>query len=217
MLASRDGSVWTGGKGALRRLHEGRVTCFRNGRELPGSQVTSLFEDHALRLWIGLDQGLWVYERGRFLEVTRRDGRPIGAVSGIAEDTDQQIWITAAGPPARSRASTACGCRDAEVKPPKPRRVAADPTGGLWWDSSTVTSHTFEMVRPQIHAFEHPGRRVALSVPVGSRRFGHCSHNIWVDRMAQREGAVPHRKERPAVRASTCDSFRRTSVTYGFS
>ena len=156
VLASRDGSVWTGGKGALTRVHEGRVTCFRNGRELPGSQVTSLFEDHTLRLWIGLDQGLWVYERGRFQEVTRRDGRPIGAVSGIAEDTDQQIWITAAGPPRTLARVEGLRLRDAEVKPPEPRRVAADPTGGLWVG---LFNGDFAHVRDgqiQIHAFEHP-------------------------------------------------------------
>ena len=46
---SRDGSIWTGGDGALTRVRDNSATCFRGGHELPGTQVTSLFEDHAGR------------------------------------------------------------------------------------------------------------------------------------------------------------------------
>ena len=145
MLASRDGSIWTGGDGALTRVRENSVTCFRSGHELPGSQVTSLFEDHAGRLWVGLDHGLWVYDRGRFQPITRPDARPIGLVTGIAEDAEQRIWIAAAGPPRMLMRVEGLSVREEVHEPPMPRRVAgiqpadcgSGPSTAIWRTSAT--------------------------------------------------------------------------------
>jgi signal transduction histidine kinase/ligand-binding sensor domain-containing protein len=156
VLAARDGSIWTGGDGALTRLHDGGVTCFRKGRELPGSQVTSLFEDHAGRLWVGLDQGLWLYEGGRFLRVTRPDGRPIGMVTGIAEDTDRRIWIAATGPPRQLMRVEGLTVREDLLEPPMPRRVALDPTGGLWLGLFNGDLAHVRDGRTDVHAIERP-------------------------------------------------------------
>ncbi len=156
VLASRDGSIWTGGDGALTRIRDGHMTCFRSGRELPGSQVTSLFEDRAGRLWLGLDQGLWVYERGRFLQVTRPDARPIGLVTGIAEDADQGIWITATGPPRILMRVEGLAVREDVLAPPGPRRVAADPTGGLWLGLLGGDLAHVRGGQTTVHKFNHP-------------------------------------------------------------
>jgi signal transduction histidine kinase/streptogramin lyase len=156
VLASRDGSIWTGGDGALTRVRDNSVTCFRSGHELPGSQVTSLFEDHAGRLWVGLDRGLWVYDRGRFQPITRRDARPIGLVTGIAEDAEERIWIAAAGPPRMLMRVEDLSVREELHEPPMPRRIAADPTGGLW--VGTVNGDLAHVRDGQavVHPFEHP-------------------------------------------------------------
>jgi signal transduction histidine kinase/ligand-binding sensor domain-containing protein len=157
LVASRDGSIWTGGDGALTRLDAGGgVTCFRSGRELPGSQVTSLFEDRAGRLWVGLDQGLWVYEGGRFQQVTRPDARPIGLVTGIAEDADQRIWIAAAGPPRILMRVEGLVVREDVLEPPLPRRVVSDPAGGLWLGLFNGDLAHVRDGRVDVHAFEHP-------------------------------------------------------------
>lgn len=132
LAVSRDGSVWMGGEGALNHLREGTVSCIRSGHGLPGAQVTALFEDHSGRLWVGIDNGLWTYERGRFTEVSRPDRRPIGLVTGLAEDLEHSVWITVAGPPRRLMRVENLTVRDEPRAPPLPRRVAADPTGGLW-------------------------------------------------------------------------------------
>ena len=113
-------------------LRGSAVSCLRSGRELPGSQVTSLFEDRAGRLWVGLDDGLWVYEHERFSQVRRPDGRPIGLVTSITEDTEEQIWIAVSGPPRILMRIEGLTVRQEYHDAPLPRRVAADPTGGLW-------------------------------------------------------------------------------------
>jgi len=156
----RDGSIWTGGDGALTHLRDGGVTCYRSGRELPGSQVTSLFEDHAGRLWVGLDQGLWVYEGGRFLQVTRPDARPIGLVTGIAEDTGRRIWIAAAGPPKILMRVEGLMVREDVLEPPMPRRVAPDPTGGLWLRLISGDLAHVRDGQTVVHALQHPGGAV---------------------------------------------------------
>ena len=156
VLASRDGSLWAGGDGALTRLHDGAVTCLRSGRELPGSQVTSLFEDHAGRLWVGLDQGLWVYEGRRFQQVTRPDARPLGLVTGIAEDPEGHVWIAAAGPPRILMRIEGLAVRQDYSAPPMPRRVARDPTGGLWLGLFNGDLAHVQQGRAIVHAFEHP-------------------------------------------------------------
>lgn len=156
VLASRDGSIWSGGDGALTRIHKDGVTCFRSGHELPGTQVTSLFEDHNGHLWAGLDRGLWVYDRGRFQPITRPDGRPIGLVTGIAEDAGQRLWIAVAGPPRILMRVEGFSVREEVHAAPLPRRIAADPTGGLW--VGTVNGDLAHVRDGQavVHAFEHP-------------------------------------------------------------
>src|SRR5260370_8964118 len=54
------------------------------GKALPGNQVTSIFEDHAGRSWAGMMNRLFVYERGRFREITKMNGSAAGMV----------IWLT---------------------------------------------------------------------------------------------------------------------------
>jgi len=154
-LAGRDGSIWAGGDGGLTRLSGRTITCFRSGRELPGTQVTSLFEDHAGRLWVGLDQGLWVYENGRFERITRTDARPMGYVTGIAEDDHQRIWIAAAGPPRILMRVEGRVVREDVSNLPPTRRVAADPTGGLWVGLRNGDLAHVRDGQIEVHGFKH--------------------------------------------------------------
>lgn len=156
VLASRDGSIWTGGDGALTRIRDGKATCFRKGHDLPGSQVTSLFEDHTGQLWVGLDQGLWVYEHGRFQQVTRPDAHPIGLVTGIAEDNQQRIWIAATGPPRSLMRVEGLKVQEDALEPALPRRVVADPTGGLWLSLFNGDLAHVRDGHAAVYAFERP-------------------------------------------------------------
>jgi signal transduction histidine kinase len=143
VLAARDGSLWILGDGTLSHLRNGTASCLRAGKELPGVQVRRMFEDHAGRLWVALDDGLWVYEHGTFRRIVKPDGSQIGVVSSITEDTAHDVWIAAQRPADTSGASRLLmriegltvreEVRDAHM----PLTVAADPTGGIWAGSET--------------------------------------------------------------------------------
>jgi ligand-binding sensor domain-containing protein len=132
VLPSRDGSVWIGSDSALSHLRDGRVSCLRTGDGLPGTQVTSLLEDHAGRLWVGVDNTLWVNEHGRFRRIRKSDGSQIGFVTGMAEDTGNNVWVVASGPPRTVMRLNDLAVREEYRDVDLPRRVAADPTGGMW-------------------------------------------------------------------------------------
>ena len=79
VLAARDGTIWIGNHAALDFVR-GDVRFIHQPKQwLRGGRVTSLFEDHAGRLWVGVDDGLFVYERGRVTPVRRPDGGGSGS------------------------------------------------------------------------------------------------------------------------------------------
>lgn len=131
VVAGDDGRVWIGNKGALDVVKGDTVTSIG----LPGRNVTSLWQDHARRLWVGLDNELAVYQGGRFQKVTNRDGSSlIGAVISMTEDRDHDIWASLAG-----ATRGLLRIRNLEVQEafstdqiPSARVLAADPAGGIW-------------------------------------------------------------------------------------
>jgi signal transduction histidine kinase/ligand-binding sensor domain-containing protein len=131
-LAAGDGGVWIGGTGGVTHLTGGHASCLRSGEGLPGVQVTSLLEDHAGRLWVGIDNELWIYERGRFRRVARPGGRPMGFVTSMAMDAAGDIWVVANRPPRTVSRIHDLAVDEELTEGVMPRRVAADPTGGLW-------------------------------------------------------------------------------------
>ena len=49
------------------------------------------------RLWVGTDEALWIHEGGKnndmFRQIKRADGRAMGMVWGLTEDSEHDIWI----------------------------------------------------------------------------------------------------------------------------
>jgi len=134
VLAGHDGTVWIGGAEALGALREGKVSSIRSGRGLPGNQVTSLLEDHRGRLWVGINSTLTILENGEFHRIDKPDGSPFGVIVDMTEDIDNNIWLETIGPP-----RTLIRIHDDKVQEqfpapqmPAARRVAADPSGGIW-------------------------------------------------------------------------------------
>jgi signal transduction histidine kinase/streptogramin lyase len=130
VLASDDGNIWIGNRGSLDLFQANRVTSI----QIPGLRVTSLWQDHTKRLWVGVDNLLMVYENGRFRRIDRPDGRPLGTAIAITEDTEQNIWVSAVGNDRKL-----FRIRDLRVQEdftpdqiPTARLLAADPKGGIW-------------------------------------------------------------------------------------
>jgi signal transduction histidine kinase len=110
-------------------LRDGHVSYILAERGISGG-ATSFFEDHAGRLWVGIDETLSIY-KGKFRPITRKNGSPIGMVYSIAEDTENNIWVESSGPLTR--------IRDFKVEEELPSaqvpagyRVVADPKKGIW-------------------------------------------------------------------------------------
>jgi signal transduction histidine kinase/ligand-binding sensor domain-containing protein len=134
VLASRDGSVWVGGESTLTHLRNGTAYFPPGENQLQGHKVTSMLEDHTGRLWVGIDNTLTFYEKGVFHPINRPDGSPIGLVVGIAEDREDSIWVEVIGPPKTLLRIQGLQVQEEHPEPgmPAARRVAADPTGGVW-------------------------------------------------------------------------------------
>lgn len=133
VLAARDGDIWIGNHEALDLLRDGHITSIRQPK-LPGKRVTSLYEDHLGRLWVGVDDKLTIYEHGQFRKINRPDGLNLGTVIAIAEDRDHDIWASVVG-----KERLLFRIRDMRVRAqlgatqiPSARVIAADPTGGVW-------------------------------------------------------------------------------------
>src|SRR5262249_31379389 len=111
--ATQDGSVWIGTNG-LNRWGDGHMTVYRGRRELSEDVPTaqeklhvsgastenvssglvgiphSLGLDDDGRLWVSSSDGLFYFERGRFVWVS---GLPRGAIISIAGDGHGNVWI----------------------------------------------------------------------------------------------------------------------------
>ncbi len=134
VVAGRDGTVWINSFDSVVALRKDGMQSLQGGRELPGVQPTSMFEDREGRLWVGVDLDMTVLDSGRLRRIPGLDGRPIGTAVGITQDTSGDIWVLALANPTklvRIRNFRAVQ----ELAPPEiPRtgRVLADPKEGLW-------------------------------------------------------------------------------------
>jgi len=133
VLASRDGTVWVGTAGNLEILGPDGVSSLPR-RVLQGKQVASLFEDRAGHLWVGMDNTLLIYQHGKFREIKKQDGSPVGLTMGMTEDLENNIWVETFGPP-----GTLIRIQDLKVREdfrapqmPLAQRLAPDPQSGVW-------------------------------------------------------------------------------------
>ena len=138
VLATGDGAVWIGNRGSLDVLRGNVVNSVR----IPGKRVTALWQDHAKRLWVGVDSLLAIYERGQFRRIDRPDGSPLGASIAIAEASEQNVWVSVVGADQRL-----FRIRDLQVAQdfaavPAVKLLAADPAGGVWLASNQNLGHS---------------------------------------------------------------------------
>ena len=170
VLAARDGAVWIGSDSALEVLRGDEHTVIRTGKIQPGSQVTTLFEDHANRLWVGVDQTLSIYQNGTFKEIKNNQSAEIGWVVGMAEDTDSDMWAEVIVKQENRVLLRIHNFQVVEEFPdsqiPAARRLAPDPSGGLWLGLINGDLARMRHGRVQIFHFEHAANAILYQVGV---------------------------------------------------
>jgi signal transduction histidine kinase len=134
VLAARDGTLWISRPGSLGGIRDDKAFSIKSWKGLAGKQITSIFEGHDGKLWVGIDRTLSVYQNGTFNEIKRADKSSLGLVVGITEDIENNMWAEVIGPP-----RTLFRIRDLQVKEefpapkmPAARKIAPDPQGGIW-------------------------------------------------------------------------------------
>jgi PAS domain S-box-containing protein len=136
VMATKDGTVWVANLGTLDFVRNGAISSVR----VPGQQVSSLLEDHQGNIWVGIDDGLFLYKGGRFRRIPEPDHHPLGLVLGLTEDVDGNIWAVCKD----SQQRRLFRIRDFKVREqftqpqvPKAKAIAADPKGGIWLGTLT--------------------------------------------------------------------------------
>jgi signal transduction histidine kinase len=137
-----------------------RIVPYVADKSLPADhgQITSLFEDHAGRLWVGMDLSLFIFEDRHFRELKKPNGDTLGLVVGMTEDTENNVWVEVSG-----QTRTLVRFRDLsyqedypDPKVPGGRRVTADPAGGIWLGLITGDLARFRDGHVDTFAFHHP-------------------------------------------------------------
>jgi signal transduction histidine kinase/ligand-binding sensor domain-containing protein len=168
VLASDDGTVWIGRMESLDAIRDGNATSIR----VPGRGVTALWQDHARRLWVGLENKLTVYEGGQFRTINRLDGSPLGTPIAITEDREHNVWVSTG---VVSSDRKLLRIRDLDVQEefvpdrmPPARRLAADPTGGIWLGFEDGNLGHYQNGKLEIFSL-HEGAITSGGVAPGSR------------------------------------------------
>ena len=156
VFASREGNILIGTSEGLDTLHQGRMFSLP-AQGLPGHEITSLLEDHAGRLWVGIDNTMSISENGKSWRIDRPNGRPIGVVTGMTEDIDKNVWLETIGPP-----RALIRIHDLKVQEefpvpqmPAARKVGADPEGGIWLGLMNGDLARYRHGKTEIFPFKH--------------------------------------------------------------
>ena len=133
ILPDRDAGIWVATRNGVSRLYNGQVTNLNTSYRGKTSSFTpnSLFQDHSGRVWVSTPFEFGYLDNGRFISTTTVPG----AVSAIAEDTAQSLWVAnehvglfqVSGDKVVQQIPWSTIRRDDYAS-----TMAADPRGGLW-------------------------------------------------------------------------------------
>jgi signal transduction histidine kinase/ligand-binding sensor domain-containing protein len=166
VLAARDGTVWFGNQ-TLSTLSNDEPAPAPHQELFRGKEVTSLLEDHAGRLWIGLQNTLNVFDQGVLRPVRAADGAALGVIERIVEDTRHDVWVTtAAAQPQLLRIRDGGVVERIDGSGPFPANfrasaLAPDPKGGVVLGLWTGQISTFRDGKLETYAAE-----AAASTPI---------------------------------------------------
>jgi len=104
LLVDHDESLWIGTRGAglIRRMKDGTVSTWRHDPSDPSSlghdNVSAIYQDRAGRIFVGTQGGgLHRYDHafGNFVHLTTESAKSVDFVTGIAEDSQGNLWVPA--------------------------------------------------------------------------------------------------------------------------
>jgi signal transduction histidine kinase/ligand-binding sensor domain-containing protein len=133
VITTRDGTLWIGGDGGLFTLQKGASDFRSRGGNLRGKQVTTIFEDHRGRMWIGVDDGLNILSGDSLQPVRMPNGSHVGMIVSMAEGPAGDLWAVSVGPPRHVIRIDPDSAKVSSVPDmPETSKIAGDPGGGLW-------------------------------------------------------------------------------------
>ena len=102
---------------------------------LTNLNVKCLLQDHTGYLWVGTDNGLFLYDGGRFRAFAHSDGLPNTEILGIAESPTGSLWVATQGGVARMDRGR---FKSVEVgEQGSFRTVSFDSRGELWLENAS--------------------------------------------------------------------------------
>ncbi len=160
VFVTRGGTVWVGGSGSLDSIDGKRIVSYVADKSFPAhhNQVTSLLEDHAGHLWVGMDSSLFIFDGSHFRELKKPNGNLLGLVVGMTEDKDNNVWVEVSGDSRTLFRFRDLAYQDEYPDPTVPggRRVTADPSGGIWIGLMSGDLARFRDGHLDTFAFNHP-------------------------------------------------------------
>ena len=131
VTAGPNNAVWFG-SGGLDLLENGHVDRIRPDPGSPG--FLAIFEDGFGRIWCGINNDLYRYDRGQFRRVHGKFGGSTHFIVGITEDSAHDIWAEVSG--GSHELIHIHGLQVVKEYPeavvPSARALAAGPNGVLW-------------------------------------------------------------------------------------
>ncbi|MGO4879294.1 MAG: two-component regulator propeller domain-containing protein [Bryobacteraceae bacterium] len=94
LLAANNGTLWIGTEGGGIISYRNRTFRLWSAADgLTNSYIRSMREDRQGRIWIGTDDGLFLWESGKIRRLDNRDGVPAISVHAIYQDRAQRLWV----------------------------------------------------------------------------------------------------------------------------
>jgi len=189
VLPARDGTVWFGNL-AVSILSNGESIAPLHPELFAGRSATSLLQDHAQRLWIGLDKTLNVFEKGTLKPISSPSGGPLGIVQFIAEDSAHDVWaVTAEENPQIFRIRNLAVKDQIRKDGPRPIAIAPDPSGGIWIGYPTGAIASYRDNEFQVFAADNISKTpvTALLVTENGTLLGSTLNGLLIQRGGSRQ------------------------------
>jgi len=95
VFAVKDDAVWVSGEECLSVVQAKPFSPVRR-QMVPGHNVSAIFVDSKGQIRLGIDNKVFAYKNGQYIEVGKPDGAALGQIGhslAFAEDTEGNLWV----------------------------------------------------------------------------------------------------------------------------